>query len=102
MQPYVSKARPKRTEGCRTVSFKYLFAPVERLRNNEIFRHKGHPKFFPLSVHRLTSVYPLNVLLILRISAHNSLLLERMGWCSLYVFNYISLSFKLFRSFISP
>ena len=58
MQPYVSKARPKRTEGCGTVSFKYLFAPVERLPNNEIFRHRGHPKFFPLSVHRQTSVYP--------------------------------------------
>ena len=34
-----------------------LFAPFERLPNNEIFRHRGHPKFFPLSVHRLTSVY---------------------------------------------
>ena len=25
MQPYVSKARPKRTEGCSTVSFKYIY-----------------------------------------------------------------------------
>ena len=39
-----------------------------------------------------------NIVLILMIPALNSLLLDIMGWCSLYVFNYISLSFELFRS----
>ena len=33
---------------------------------------------------------PSNAVFILRISALNSLLLERMGWSSLYVFNYIN------------